>query len=365
MKINRITTLLLSLVCAVSVMAEAVITFEKQRHNFGDVQEKGGTVTCDFNFVNTGDEPLIINKVRTSCGCTVPEYTKDAIAPGDSGTIKITFNPEGRPGEFSKSINVFANTTPDRTILRIIGQVIKDKVAETKEEYAYQLGDIAMKTLHVSFDKIVKGSTRVEELEIANVSTTPLSPCATRVPSHIRVEIIPDTLQVGEKGIMRVTYDAAAIDDWGFRRDEFKLEGIMPEGSTEVADLFDKITVSGTLQEDFDSYTPEQRDNAPVLVVGRNTVDFKVVNGIERVKREVYLFNGGNTPLVIHKVRSDNTILTTQLKKSTIKPGQSTKLVIELDPMRARSNAVRSDIFIVSNDPENPSQSITIKAELR
>ena len=102
-----------------------------------------------------------------------------------------------------------------------------------------------------------------------------------------------------------------------------------------------------------------------MLVVGRNTVDFKVVIGIERVKREVYLFNGGNTPLVIHKVRSDNTILTTQLKKNTIKPGQSTKLVIELDPMRARSNAVRSDIFIVSNDPENPSQSITIKAELR
>lgn len=365
MKTNRITALLLSLCCAVAVMAEAVITFENQRHDFGNVEEMGGTVSCDFAFTNTGDEPLIINKVRTSCGCTVPEYTKEAIAPGDSGTVKIIFSPEGRPGNFSKSIYVIANTTPDRTILRIIGNVVKDKVAETKSEYAYQLGDIVIKSLHVAFDKIVKGSTRVAELDIANVSTTPLSPRATHVPEHIKVEILPDTLQVGEKGIMRVTYNADAIDDWGFRRDEFKLEGIMPEGADVEVELFDKITVSGTLQEDFDSYTEEQRDNAPVLVTGRKSVDFKVVNGIEKVKREVYIFNGGNTPLVIHKVRCDNTIVTTQLKKKTIKPGQSTKLIIELDPMRARSNALRTDIFLVSNDPENPSQSITIKAELR
>lgn len=349
----------------VSAMAEAVITFDKQRHDFGKIEEVGGTVTCNFIFSNTGDEPLIINKVRTSCGCTVPEYTREAIAPGDSGILKITFDPEGRPGNFSKSIYVTANTTPERTILRIIGEVVKDRVADTKASYAYRLGDIAIKTLHVSFKKIIKGSESIEELEIANVSTVPLSPRAVDVPAHIKVEFTPDTLAVGEKGIMRVTYNSNAIDDWGYRRDEFRLENIMPESVAAEGDLYDKVTVSGTLQEDFDSYTEEQRENAPVLVLGRKTIDFKVVNGIAKVEREMYLFNGGNSPLVIHKVRSDNSAITTKIKKTTIKPGQSTKLVIEIDPMRARSNTIRSDIFIVSNDPENPSQSVAVKAELR
>jgi hypothetical protein len=90
-----------------------------------------------------------------------------------------------------------------------------------------------------------------------------------------------------------------------------------------------------------------------------------VVEGTKKVQREIYVVNAGYSPLEIHKIRTDGGVINAYVKKNKIKPGQSTVMVIELDPMRARSNTLLSDIFIVSNDPSNPSQAIRITAELR
>ncbi len=350
---------------AMLVVAQPVITFDVQRYDFGDVEEALGTVSCSFAFENTGNEQLVINKVRTSCGCTVPEYPSEPIAPGDKGVIKVTFNPSGRPGTFSKPVYVYSNTNPDRTILRIYGEVVQGRTQAPQEEYAYRIGDMAISALHMSLSKVVKGRVTTGEIEVVNVGREPLTPCAVGVPQHLQVRFEPDTLQHNERGKMLVTYNPDAIDDWGYRRDEFKVEGVVSKNTPESQSYYNTITVSGVLQEDFDSYTDEQREMAPILVVGKSKVDFKVVEGTARVSQDVYLFNAGKTPLTLHKVRCDNTLVKVRLKKNSIKPGQSTILTIELDPMRSQSNVVLSDIFIVSNDPTNPSQAIRITAEFK
>ena len=357
------TTIILALL-SFNAIAQAVIVFDSQRHDFGTIQEKMGVVTHNFEFRNTGSEPLVISKVRTSCGCTVPEYSEEPIAPGAVGHVKITFNPSGRPGKFSKSINVYTNTKPERTILRIIGEVVQEG-AVPDMQYAYRIGDIALKTLHLSMSKIIKGRVRVDSVEVVNVGSEPLVPRAINVPQHMIVAFIPDTLQKGEEGVMLVTYNPDVIDDWGYRRDEFNIVDVVSNNATENEAQYNTITVSGVLQEDFDSYTAEQRENAPILVVGRSVVDFKVVEGTQKVRREIYVVNAGYSPLEIHKVRTDAGVLNAYVKKKKIKPGQSTTMVIELDPMRARSNTLLSDIFIVSNDPSNSSQTIRVTAELR
>lgn len=364
MKVKCIILAILFVLLAHCGVAQAVILFNEQRHDFGDIQENLGEVTHNFVFRNAGNEPLVISKVRTSCGCTVPEYSEVPIAPGDTGSVKITFNPAGRPGKFSKPIYVHTNTTPERTILRIIGNVVQED-AVPDMQYAYRIGDVALKSLHVSMSKLPKGRIKQDSLEIANVGSTPLVPRAVDVPQHIAVTFVPDTLHKGEVGVMHIAYNPDAIDDWGYRRDEFYIEGTVSSDTPATDALYNTITVSGVLQEDFEAYTPQQLDKAPILVVGRPVVDFKVVEGAEKVRREIYVVNAGYSPLEIHKVRTDDTVLKATVKKNKIKPGQSTTMVIELDPMRARSNTLLSEIFIVSNDPTNPSQSIRITAELR
>ncbi|MBO5058058.1 MAG: DUF1573 domain-containing protein [Prevotella sp.] len=117
--------------CALTALAQAEIKFEKLTHNFGKFSEDAPKVTTVFNFTNVGDAPLIINQAVASCGCTVPEYTKTPIKPGDKGTIKITYNGAGKfPGHFKKSITVRTNGKVEMTRLYIEGDMTesaKDK----------------------------------------------------------------------------------------------------------------------------------------------------------------------------------------------------------------------------------------------
>lgn len=100
-----------------------VIDFEKTEHDFGRIIE-GETVAFSFNFTNSGKSDLILAEVTTSCGCTVPSYSKTPIRPGESGTIKVAFNSTGRRGYQNKDIVVVSNTQPNSSVLRIKAQVV-------------------------------------------------------------------------------------------------------------------------------------------------------------------------------------------------------------------------------------------------
>jgi hypothetical protein len=90
-------------------------------HDFGKIR-LNVPVTHEFRFTNTGDGPLIISSVQASCGCTVADYSKDPIAPGAEGYVKATYN-AARPGVFSKTITVTANSEESVVKLIIKGEV--------------------------------------------------------------------------------------------------------------------------------------------------------------------------------------------------------------------------------------------------
>ncbi len=88
----------------------AEIQFENETHNFGTFSEQDPVVKYTFKFTNTGTAPLIIHQAIASCGCTVPKFTESPIAPGQSGTIEVTYNGKGRYlGHFKKVITVRSN----------------------------------------------------------------------------------------------------------------------------------------------------------------------------------------------------------------------------------------------------------------
>lgn len=107
-----------------SAQKKAVIAADETSHDFGQIKEADGKVSATFVVKNTGDVPLAITRVIASCGCTTPEWTKEPIAPGASGNIKITYDPKGRPGPFSKTISVYSNGKTGSFILTIRGEVI-------------------------------------------------------------------------------------------------------------------------------------------------------------------------------------------------------------------------------------------------
>ncbi len=113
---------------AVMAQKPAEIKFDKTTHNFGTFSEKDPKVTCTFSYTNVGETPLVVNQAIASCGCTVPEYTKTPVQPGEKGEIKVTYNGAGKfPGHFKKSITVRTNGAVEMTRLYIEGDMTEAK----------------------------------------------------------------------------------------------------------------------------------------------------------------------------------------------------------------------------------------------
>jgi alpha-tubulin suppressor-like RCC1 family protein len=93
-------------------------------YDFGEINEKGGPITHTFKIRNDGEIALVVTKVVASCGCTTPDWTKDPIAPGKTGEIKVTYDPENRPGPFTKTVSVYSNGKAGSFILTIRGTVV-------------------------------------------------------------------------------------------------------------------------------------------------------------------------------------------------------------------------------------------------
>ncbi len=101
---------------------DAHMKFTVEEHNFNTIPE-GPAVTFDFDFKNIGKEPIVLTTVQASCGCTTPNWSKEPILPKTSSKITATYNTQGRPGPFTKTITV--NSNVGTKILKISGTVEK------------------------------------------------------------------------------------------------------------------------------------------------------------------------------------------------------------------------------------------------
>lgn len=110
----------------VAAARKPVMDFTDTLHNFGMIHE-GEVVSHEFAFTNNGKSPLIISSASGSCGCTVPEYPKDPVLPGQAATLKVTFNSAGKSGHQEKSVTLITNSIRGKQMLYIQAEVEKKK----------------------------------------------------------------------------------------------------------------------------------------------------------------------------------------------------------------------------------------------
>lgn len=102
------------------------VSWNEEQFDFGEIVQ-GDTVSHTFAFVNTGNHPLQLTRVKPSCGCTAPDWSKELIPPGKKGFVKVTFDSSGKSGMQNKSITVFLNTVERVKTLRFKGFITEEK----------------------------------------------------------------------------------------------------------------------------------------------------------------------------------------------------------------------------------------------
>lgn len=109
-----------------ATVAGPAITFEESTFDFGDINQ-GDKVEHIFNFENTGDAPLVITNVQTTCGCTATDWKREPILPGETSTIKVNFNSAGKMGRQNKVITIVSNSVAPLNQIKIVTNVLPPK----------------------------------------------------------------------------------------------------------------------------------------------------------------------------------------------------------------------------------------------
>lgn len=158
--------------------AQGIMSFEAQTHDFGTIEE-GVIASYEFEFTNTGDQPIEIAKVQASCGCTTPYWTKEVIYPGKQGKIKASYNSKGRPGPFSKSVTIQSNAKRATQILFIKGFVTPSQKTGGESQVGKQYNaaassanlappDIRLDKTSHDFGKVETGNTVKHRFRVHN-----------------------------------------------------------------------------------------------------------------------------------------------------------------------------------------------------
>jgi hypothetical protein len=216
-KIYLFLTLVLAVLSQGMVSAQGVLTFEKDLHDFGNVTE-GVQANYEFKFKNTGNQPVIISHVQASCGCTTPEWPKEAILPGKTGVVKAGYNSAGRPGAFNKNLTVTSNGTPETQSLFIKGTVVQKTAdaassAPTAEEVA-KSPKINLSSSTYDFGKLEKGQKATAKFTIKNTGSSDLNVTGLQTACNcVAFKLNPASIKPGQSAKLELTYSPQALQD--------------------------------------------------------------------------------------------------------------------------------------------------------
>lgn len=337
---------------------KANLSFETMHHDYGKIKEEAGVSKFKFTFANTGGEPLIIQDVKPSCGCTSSDWTKNPIPPGGNGFITADYNPKNRPGKFSKSIRVTTNAQPAVSVLRISGEVIpKEKTLE--DLYPSAVGGLRMKTSHLAFMKIVNTEVKTETVEIVNNINEVIDISFKSVPEFIQIKAEPASLKPKEKGKLIVTYDPTKKNDWGFVINRIEITTTTASGKSQCG----KLSVSAVIEEDFSKLTEEELANAPVIKFDSKIFDFGPIKQGESVDYEYTFTNEGKSDLIIRKTKASCGCTAIMPGENIIPPGGKGSIKVKFNS-RGKKGPQNKSITITNNDPNNPSLQLRIKGNV-
>ena len=347
------------------VWAQPQVTWIETSHDFGTFNEERGKVSCAMRFINTGNEPLVIHRVRTSCGCTAVNYPKHDIAPGDTASITLTYTATHRPGSFEKDVFVYTNTTPGRYQITISGHVIGSETS-LNEQYPVRLGGARLKSSMLPLGDIAHGSHRTAHMTGINSSLDTLLVSVIDTPAHIRAAAVPDTVAPGEVFVVSVGFEASDDASWGFNSDRLTVESVpLHPGSGAIAGMA-TIEVMAQVTEDFSSLTEQQLQRAPVATLDNEVrVSFGQIPRTQAMATQAFtIANTGHDELIVRRLWIPAAGVTATCDRTVIKAGKHASITVTLDTRLVTEDLLNTQLHVITNDPSHPAQVVRVVAQI-
>lgn len=333
-------------ICLISV-AQPKAGFNRMIYEFGVILWKN-PVKASFQIKNEGNEPLVLFKVTASCACTVVEWTRTPIAPGEVGEVIATFDAKAL-GYFQKSVGVYCNASEKPIYLTLRGQVSADP-KNYNLTHPYAIGAIRLNRDAIEFDDVHKGDKPVLELLVANTSNESYVPVLMHLPPYLETVAVPE--KIGKKGTgkIKVALDTDKLPKFGLTTATVYLSRFMGD---KVGDE-NAIPVSVVLLPDFENRSQLQRLNPPAIELSSQELTLEPLAEHEKKSQTIIVKNVGKSDLEITDLQVFNPTLGVQLKKRVLKPGMSTKMKITAYGKYLKRVKGKPRVLMITNDPNCP-----------
>lgn len=354
---KRIFFLINILFAAVAAQAQPQIEFDAQTKDLGYILWRT-PATVTYSFTNTGDKPLVISNVTTSCGCAQATWTEAPVPAGGKGEVTAVFDAEAI-GHFYKEVGVYCNASPMPIYLEFNGEVTADPKNYTFT-HPYAFGAVRLNQDEIEFEAVNKGDKLTVELLVANTSNKGYSPVLMHLPPYLSAEALPEKLGRGKTGKIRVTLDTDKLPKLGITRASVYLSRFLGDkvGSE------NEIPVSVALLPDFSGMTEQQKNNPPVVSLSARELVFPPLKARQKKSQNIVITNTGKTDLQIQDMQVFSMALAVRLKKRTLKPGESTKLRVTVLAENLPRVKGTPRVLMITNDPQHPMVTIRVKASL-
>lgn len=341
------TTLIVLLAAVSSLMATARVTWLEHEYDFGLMKEVAGPKTGQARFVNQGSEPVTVVEARPSCGCTGATFPEDPVAPGDTAVITFTYNPQGRPGRFDKTIKVrFADGT--RQSIRITGNVLGT------EESLAQLYPVRAGALYLSEDIVNMGNVTQGRAPSAFVNAYNQRPDSTDVSAvsdneALRLQLSQSRAGAGDIVTIGLYFDSQVLNRPGPFDIPVTLTSVTVDGNKSEHTLH----VRGTVVPVRKPVSAAELARAPQCSALPPVMDMGTIKA-GKYPVAFAILNEGKSALNVSNVWCDNPGIRVIRQPERLKPGKSGPVQLELDTSLMRDGAFRIDINVASDDPVNP-----------
>ncbi len=349
-------TILIALFAISSMDAFAQrISAEQDVYDFGSIMYEMPAV-AKFNLSNKGND-LIIEKVRTNCGCTTVNYPKNTILKGDKFSIEVEYDAR-QLGHFEKEIAIYGSDSDTPYYLKIRGVVV-DEVIDYAGQYEFTVGDVRTDKNDIEFDDVNNGDMPVQRLHIYNSSGKAVSPVLMHLPNYLTATISPTTIAPGHSGVATITLNSLKLRDYGLTK-SFIYLGMFP-GDKVSANK--EISISAVLIPGFGNMSETQKAKAPSIDLSSAELDLGSFGDKSDKSGTITIKNQGRTTLDIRSMQMFTPGLKVRLNKTKLAPGETAKLKITAYKKLLKEARSKPRVLMITNDPDNAKVIIPVNVE--
>lgn len=361
---NRICTFIFSWMLVVISIQNAhaqdkpvsKLIWKVNKVDLGIVLEEQGVQDVEFSFTHTQDSIFQIKNVWTDCGCTTVDYTRDELGVGESGIVKVAFDPRSGAGFFSRMIVVQGNLQGTQDTLFVEGTAVPFP-QNPQISYPILKNQIGFRLPKLNFGEVFTNGPKVKQVEFFNFGKTVLNQSELEYegPSHLQIKQIQSSVGPQERGILEIWYDGKAKGEIGFAEDQISISW---KENSKI-----KLDVLADVLEYFAPFPKEKLNIVPQLWIEKKEINLGTINSNEVQTHLINIINKGQETLEIRKIQGNCECIQTELTKNSIAPGESLELKVVFDP-KGRFGIDQRNIYLFSNDPVNPVQLLVIKSRV-